>query len=397
MDVFYRYHQMFLNATKASFRRDLISKINWTDRMIGIKGARGVGKTTLLAQHITESFRNDQSALYVSMDNLAMKGMSLFEIAEQHYQSGGTHLFVDEVHKYVDWSFSLKNIYDLLPDLHVVFTGSSMLAIHKSQADLSRRAIIYELHGLSLREFINIELGLELPAYSLEEILTNHLEIAQTIASQVKILKTFGEYLEIGYYPFYLEGKSSYGLRLEQTINTILDVDLAYSIESNVENIYKLKKLLHSLANSVPFQPNISKLAGSFEFSRNSLNKYLYQLDEACLLTVLLDHGKFYSHISKPEKIYMHNPNLIYAFSNQSPNVGTIRETFFVNQMRNVYQINYVDKGDFLVNEKYIFEIGGKGKTYKQIADLPDSYIVSDELITGVKNKIPIWLFGFLY
>jgi uncharacterized protein len=397
MEVLYKFHQLFINSVKPRFLRTSMLDIDWNDRLIAIKGARGVGKTTFLAQHIKETFKSSTKALYITMDNLAMKGMSLFDIAEHHNQLGGTHLFIDEVHKYPDWSFAIKNIHDFITDLHVVFTGSSLLALQKSQADLSRRVVTYDMCGLSLREYINIELGKNFSAYTIEDIVENHIEIAYLIQRDFKILKHFNDYLKVGYYPFYLEGKSKYNQRLEQTVNTILDVDMPYYMDSSMLSIYKLKKFLHLLANSVPFQPNISKLSGSFELPRNTLNQYLYHLDEACLLSVLLDKGKFYSNISKPEKIYIHNPNLIYVFSVSEPNIGTVRETFFVNQVRNANQIHYSAIGDFLVNEKFVFEIGGKDKTYKQIANVAHSYIVSDDLTTGVKNKIPLWLFGFLY
>lgn len=397
METLYMHHQMFLQATRITFKRTVLEDIDWNDRLIAIKGSRGVGKTTLIAQHIIEQFKGDPRALYVSMDNLTIKSMSLFEIAQQHFNLGGTHLFIDEVHKYPDWSFAVKNIYDLIPQLNVVFTGSSMLAIHKSQADLSRRAIVYNLTGLSLREYINIETNNSFQKYSLEDVLHYHIDIAQSISKEIKVLKYFLEYLDYGYYPIYLEGKKKYAQKLQQIMNTILDVDLSYAMETNVHNIYKLKKFLTMLASSVPFEPNISKLAGSIEMPRNTLTQYIYSLDEAGIINVLLDSGKSYSSISKPEKLYMQNPNLLKIFTDQVPNKGTIREVFFANQLRNSNKINYTPKGDFLVNDKYIFEIGGKDKTYHQIANLPHSFIAADDVLTGVKNKVPMWLFGFLY
>ncbi len=396
MDLIYKNHQLFLKSISSSFERDIMD-IDWSDRLIAIKGARGVGKTTFLGQYIISKFKNSEKALYVSMDNLEMKSMSLFEIAENHINNGGTHLFLDEIHKYPDWSFAIKNIYDLLPKLNVVFTGSSLLAIHKSQADLSRRAIVYKMPGLSFREYLNIEHGKSFAPITLHDIINNHIELAREISNDELILKYFKEYLQYGYYPFFLEGKKKYAKKLEQVINTVMDVDLIYATDCSIQNVYKLKKFLHMLATGLPFEPNINKLAGSLEISRNTLNSLIYNLDEAGILNVLKDSGKAYSHISKPEKIYLENSNLLYAFNSENVNEGTIREVFFMNQLNHTHQVNYTKTGDFLVDEKYIFEVSGNAKTYKQIANLPDSYIVSDELLTGVRNRIPLWVFGFLY
>jgi uncharacterized protein len=397
MDLIYKSHQLFLKNTKTVFERSIMQEVDWTDRLIGIKGARGVGKTTFIAQHIKKEFKNSQAALYISMDNLELKSKSLFEIAEKHLNLGGTHLFVDEVHKYPDWSFALKNIYDLLPQLNVVFSGSSLLAIHQSKADLSRRTIMYQMPGLSLREYINIEYDKNLESINLDDILNNHIEIANDISNNLTIIKFLNEYLQYGYYPFFLEGKKKYNQRLQNIINTVLEVDMLYATDCSIQNVFKVKKFLHMIATSVPFEPNISKLAGSLEMSRNTLNNFIYYLDEADILNVLLSSGKSYSHISKPEKLYMDNTNLINAIHAEHGNEGTIREVFFLNQVKHKHQVNYSKHGDFLVSEKYTFEVGGKNKTYSQIANIENSFIVSDELITGLKNKIPLWLFGFLY
>jgi uncharacterized protein len=396
VEKLYDMHESYLKKTKSSFRRYLMDVINWDAKLIAIKGSKGVGKTTLILQYIKEHF-TEKEALYISMDSLIVKPYTLFEIAEHHVNRGGTHLFIDEIHKYSDWSREIKTIHDLFSDLHVVFSGSSVLQIYKSFADLSRRAVSYNLEGLSFREYLELETGHKFEQYQLEALLKNHINIAERITEKVNVFKYYENYLKHGYYPFYLEGVKDFNQKLENVINNSLDVDLPFMLEINVHNIFKIKKLLYILATHLPFQPNITKLAESLELNRNTLNNYLYYLSESNLLCLLTDAGKSYSTLSKPEKIYMQNTNLIFAISGAGVNKGTLRELYFLNQVSAKYDVNYTKNGDFIVANKYVFEIGGSQKSFSQIANLTDSYLAIDDVQIGRNQKIPLWLFGFLY
>lgn len=397
MDILYKLHQSYLNNLNITFRRDYLNKIDWGNRLLAVRGARGVGKSTLILQHITEAFGNRQEALYVSLDSTAIGEIQLYEVAMQHYENGGTHLFLDEIHKYENWSKAVKTIYDLIPQLHIVISGSSILHIHTSQADLSRRMVTYDLPGLSFREYLQIVEEVKLPSWTLEEVLEDHAELSASISKEIKVIPRFREYLEYGYYPFFLENISAYLLKLGATINQILEVDLPFCLGFDISNIFKIKKLVHHLASQVPFQPNISKLSGSMELSRSTLNNYIQNLEKACILNLLMDSSKSYSKISKPEKIFLNNTNLAHAIAPSFVNEGNQRETFFLNQLSIVHQVGYTKIGDFIVDEKYTFEIGGRNKNRKQIFDVPDAYIAADQLTTGMKDKVPLWLFGFLY
>lgn len=375
-----------------------MDEIDWSDRLIALKGARGSGKTTLLLQHIKEEFDNSNKALYVAMDQVSLTKYRIIDVAKYFVNLGGTHLFIDEIHKYEDWSKEIKSIYDLYPSLHLVITGSSILHLYSSEADLSRRMVSYDLHGLSFREYLNIELNTNLPVFSLEDICKNHLNIASEITVQrTDILHYFKDYLQHGYYPFYLENKTTYALKLQNTINLTLDIDLPYIEGVNVQNIFKIKKLIHLLAVQVPFQPNISKLAASLELARNTLTQYLYYLENACVLHLLTDANKSYGYLTKPEKVYLHNTNLAFALTPRNVNKGTMRETFACNQLSAIHQVHISKKADFLVDEHYTFEIGGDNKSLKQIHDVENSYVLADDLLLGGNRKIPLWLMGFLY
>ena len=374
-----------------------MNQIDWGNRMIGITGARGVGKTTLLLQHISQTFGYSGDVLYLTMDHIQLSGVSLLEIASYHTASGGTHLFIDEIHKSDNWSSELKTIYDLYPDLKLVFTSSSILEIYKGQADLSRRVILYDMNGLSFREFLQIEAGINLNSFTLTDIIEHHQEIAHNILNTgIKPLKYFKNYLNYGHYPFYLENISSYPIKLLNIINLSLEVDLVSIKKVDPVSVPKLKKLISILATSVPFQPNISKLAGSIEITRNTLLLYLQYLSQAKIVSLLQDSGSSYSYLAKPDKVLLHNTNLISCLQPNSANLGSIRETFFVNAVSDLHQINTSHQGDFMVEDKYHFEVGGAGKTNKQVAGLENSYLAIDDVEIGSKNKIPLWLFGFL-
>ncbi len=380
------------------FKRYLWDSINWNNRLIAIAGARGVGKTTLLLQYIKEYLSNElDKTLYVSLDNLYFNKTGLTEMAEDFAKRGGKFLFLDEVHKYPNWSTEIKNIYDNLPQLSIIFTGSSSLEIMKGQADLSRRIIIYRMNGLSFREFLELKHQLVFSKYTLEEIITNPLDISRRIVNQIKPVKYFEEYIAKGYYPFFVEDEQHYYQRIEHTIIQIIENDLPSLENIDYNSVYNLRKLLMVLAEIVPFKPNIMKLSRQIGINRDTLLKYLHWLERADLL-LLLGTDKFgISKMNKPEKIFLNNPNLAFALATNIANTGTIRETFFYNQLNENHQVNYSDKGDFLIDKKYLFEIGGKNKTNKQIAGIENAYIAADNIEYPDRNIIPIWMFGFLY
>lgn len=397
MDKLRQEHNQFLQNLVTSFHREIQQEIGWDERLLFIKGARGVGKTTLILQYIKQTYDFDTKALYVSMDSLNTANYTLLDIAKQHSNLGGTHLFIDEIHKYDRWSIELKNIYDLYQNLHVVVSGLSILDLYKGNADLSRRAITHVLQGLSLREFLNIQNDLVLQRYTLAEIIKDHVKIVHEILKVTNPLQYFKDYLAYGYYPFYLQGVKYFHQKLNNTINQIIEVDIPTLFNLEVSNISKIKKLLYHIATTAPFQPNSTKLAASLDLNRQTLNTYLQYLQEGQILQLLWDSTKAYSLISKPDKIYLQNPNLCHLVPSDQKNIGSLRETFFMNQVNTNHRISTAQKGDFLVDDIYIFEVGGEKKRFNQIADLPDSYLAIDNELIGTGNKIPLWLFGFLY
>ncbi len=404
MENLFREQQRLIAALSQT-KRYIYDRIDWSERCIGILGARGTGKTTLMLQHVRERYGTSDRALYISVDSPFFQAHDLFEFARDFHQLGGEVLLVDEIHKYPDWSVHVKAIYDSFPEMKVVFSGSSLLQITNQKADLSRRAIIFNLHGLSLREYINFTLDKEYPAYSLEEILSGHQQIAGAICKEIKPLREFRDYLQGGYYPFFLEGESFYKLKVREVINHILEVDLPFVNRIEPRQISKIKKLLYLLSTSVPFVPNIAKLAEATEISRPRLYEYLEKLQDARLLNLVRSQGRGYAVLTKPEKIFLENSNLMYAIADDV-NAGTLRELFFVNQVRNAGNIHpqliegtveLSGQGDFIVKGQYTFEIGGKGKGFKQIGGITDSFVVADDIEVGFKNKLPLWMFGFMY
>jgi hypothetical protein len=371
--------------------------INWEARLIGIKGARGVGKTTLLLQYIKKNLPIDKATLYVSLDSIWFTENTLSALADQFVKQGGNYLFLDEVHKYPNWSQELKNIYDDYPELKIVFTASSLLEILNARADLSRRAVVYTMQGLSYREYINLNLGLELPKYTLSEILDQHVSIASEINKKIKPLQYFAAYLHHGYYPFFQEVPELYFYRIEEVLNLILEIELPLLRKVEVAYIAKLRQLLQIISQSVPFVPNVSKLSERIGVNRNTFVSYLYFLEEAHITRNLYKDAKGITQLQKPNKIYLENTNFQYALSPDQANIGNIRETFFLNQVSVQHKLEYIDESDFLVDNQFIFEVGGKSKNDKQIKNLKQSYLVLDDLEYGIGNKIPLWLFGFLY
>ncbi|MEY4811707.1 MAG: hypothetical protein RLZZ462_580 [Bacteroidota bacterium] len=387
-----------LGATSTDFVRDTMYQVNWNARLIGLKGARGIGKTTLLLQYI-KLHLSDQldKTLYVSLDALWFNTNSLMDLVDEFSKKGGKYLFIDEVHKLQGWPQVLKNIYDENPHLNVVFTGSSLLEILNARADLSRRAVVYEMQGFSFREYLSIESGINFEILSLEQILNNHLQEAQKINQKMKPFQYFETYLKQGYYPFYREQPDLYEIRLGEVINMILEIELPQLRGVELAYITKVKQLLVIIAESVPFMPNVSKLSEKININRATLLSYLHYLSEIGLTHNLFKDSYGISRLQKPAKIYLENTNLIYLLAQQNANVGNVRETFFINQLNYKHSVTYAEQTDFKIDDIYYFEIGGKNKTNKQIATLENSYIVADDIEYGYQNKIPLWLFGFMY
>lgn len=397
MDTLYEKHLNRLKTLELNFVRSLSYQINWNARLIGIKGARGVGKTTMMLQYIKKTLPADNTSLYVSLDNIWFAENSLSGLVDSFVKRGGSHLFLDEVHKYPTWSQELKNFYDDYPQLKVVFTGSSLLEILNARADLSRRAIVYNMQGLSFREFLNMNYGLNFPVVSLKDILENHIELSNQILLQVKPLKHFSAYLKQGYYPFYNELPDLYHQRIEEVLNMILEIELPLMRSVEIAYIPKLKRMLQIISESVPFIPNISKLSERVGINRSTFLTYLHYLSEVKIINSIYRDTKGISLLQKPDKLLMENTNLIYALAPQNANKGNLRETFLVNQLGHMHTLQFSGQGDFLVDEKYTVEVGGKGKNRGQIQNLNQAYIASDDIEYGSSNKIPLWLFGFLY
>ncbi len=397
MEVLHEKFLRKLDQTPLNFSRSLIHEIHWEARLVGIKGARGVGKTTLMLQYIKQNLPQDQSTLYVSLDNIWFAANSLMALTDKFVKRGGRFLFLDEVHKYPNWSQELKNIYDDYPDLKVVFTGSSLLEILNARADLSRRAVIYSLQGLSFREYLNLTQGINLPIIRLAELLDKHQELAREIRKEVAPLAHFNAYLEAGYYPFFQEIPSLYLGRVEEVVNLILEIELPLLRKVEVAYVSKLKQLLQVIAQSVPFIPNVTKLSERIGVNRNTFITYLYFLQEANLTQHIYKDAKGITKMQKPDKLYLENTNLQFALGGNHTNTGNLRETFFVNQLNYAHTVEYAREGDFLIDHTYTFEVGGKNKTNKQIRTTDQSFVVADDLEIGLQEKIPLWLFGFLY
>ena len=388
-----------LAATDLRFKRYLHGQINWDTRMLGIKGARGTGKTTMLLQRIKETAGNNlDEVFYASLDNMWFQTHSAEDLVEFLYTRGVTRIYLDEVHKYRNWTVLLKNLYDNYPDLNIVYTGSAMLAIDNSKSDLSRRQSLYTLHGLSFREYLEYEGIISLPSMTLEEMLKNHICYAMNVTSAgIKVLKHFEQYLNEGYYPYYKEAGRDYLMRIGEVAQLVIDSDIS-AVEETItySTRQKIKKLMMVVAENVPLEPNINKLAASLESTRDQTLKMLYWLDRAALLWLLTDKPKDYKHLIGPKKIYLNNTNLMNALGSRVSK-GTQRETFFANQAGAVSDLLIPKQGDFLADGRYVFEVGGPHKTFDQIAGLPDSYLAIDDIETGNGNRIPLWLFGCLY
>ena len=397
MDRIYKTYGRLLAGTDLTFTRYLYEKINWDNRLIVIKGAKGVGKTTMLLQHILRAFTDKQKALYVSLDHIWFANHSVLDLAEYHYTHGGTHLFLDEVHKYKGWQQEVKNLYDSYPGLHVVVTGSSMLRIEESlTGDLSRRHRQYTMEGLSFREYLLLEQVAQIPVLSLDTVLTDHFVQASQITSKVKVLQHFERYLETGFYPFYREEGDGIADRLQQVIDTIVTSEIPAVSNIEYDSVYKAKLLLAVLAESSPYTLNISALSKALQSSRNNVLKLLDLMDKASLLRRLYSADSGMNMLTKPEKILFGNTNLMYCLSPKA-DVGTMRETYLASQLSVAHRLSMPNQGDLVADGRWLFEVGGKNKGFSQIKGIENSYVVSDDIDIGHGSKIPLWLFGLLY
>ena len=380
------------------FHRHLMGEIDWRDRLICITGPRGTGKTTLMRQHMKERFGSGSTAaVYASLDDLWFARHSVKELAGYLYDRGYTHLFLDEVHHLgKDWALHLKNVCDQYRNLNVVYSGSSMLQLEKAGGDLSRRQAVYALETMSFREYLALEGVMVRPALTLDEILTNHVRLASEIEGTTRILAHFDRYRAVGCYPFYRESHAKFGERLAQTVNAVLEIDYPAIDDVSQDTIRKARRMLMILAESCPQTPNMSALYRELCTGRDQGLKMLKALQRAGLLSLVDAKGLKLGDMSKPEKIYVSNANLMRALVPR-PDPGTERETFFFSQIRKDHSVAYTGVGDFVIDGKMTFEIGGRKKGYSQIAELPDSYVVNDGVSVGRGNKIPLWLFGFLY
>ena len=393
--LYENYHRKIAKIS-LDFKRYLYSQINWDARMIGIKGPRGIGKTTLLLQHILENYDDIDQTLYVSLDDLWFATHSLIDLVDWADRHGIDRLYLDEVHRYKHWSETLKNIYDNYPDMRIVYTSSSLLALDNGKVDLSRRQTLYTLFGLSFREFLEFEKVYRMSPLTLDVLLRNHVKLAMEITKKVKIAPLFEAYLRHGYYPFYRDAGNDFSVRLRETVAVTIDDDLPAVENVSYETIQKVKRLLMIICENVPFEPNMSDLWKQLATNNELGLHMLYALDKAQILSLLTEKAKSYKYLYKPEKIFLNNTNLMHALC-PKVDVGNKRETFFQNQLAVTGDVNAPRKGDFLIDGQFLFEVGGKNKTFDQIKDVPDSFLAVDETEIGYGNRIPLWMFGLLY
>jgi len=386
--LFEQFHKL-IRETNTGFFRYIYTEINWKNRMIGLIGPRGVGKTTLVLQHIKKNL-NPEETLYVTAEDFYFADNKLVDLADAFVKRGGKYLFVDEIHKHKEWSKELKLIYDYHPELHVVFTGSSVMDIKKGASDLSRRAVMYNLQGLSFREYLQLFHQTAVRSYSLDEVLAHKAELPGVKHP----LPLFEDYLKRGYYPFALE--ENFELKLQQIVNQTLETDIPLFAGMNISTGRKLKQLLAIIAKSVPFKPNMTSIANALSASRNNIADYCLFIEEAGMIAQLRDATGGIKGLGKVDKIYLDNTNLIYSLANDNSNTGNIRETFFLNQLRVKYDVIVSPIADFMIGD-YTFEVGGKNKGLKQIQGMDKAFIVKDDIELGYLNTIPLWQFGLTY
>ena len=399
MEELFAKQEAILRATSLDIVRGYMSQIHWEAPMLCLRGARGVGKSTLLRQYVKQHFpAGSEEVLYCTLDSVYFSSHSILEVAERFHQHGGRLLILDEVHKYHAWSREVKEIADLYPDMQVFLSGSSMLNLLDGDADLSRRCVGYNMPGLSLREYLQFYKGIELEAHTLDEILENPKGIAAGINEACCPLQHFHDYLRFGYYPYYLHNAIDYYTLIEQTLNYVIEVELPLLRGVDILKHRKLKALMSVLSHMVPYEVDITKLAANIGAGRNTVIGYLRDLSDAGMLNLLYSDLLSVKKLQKPDKIYLNNPNLQYALGGAQTNPGTVRECFAINQLMQRHTVEYgKQNGDFKVDGRITLEIGGKGKNFNQIADVENSYIFADDMEMPRGNKLPLWLLGFMY
>ena len=399
METLFAKQNRLLSLTSTKIVREIMNTINWDARLIAIRGARGVGKTTTMLQYIKLHYpAYSHEALYCSLDSVYFSNHSLITLGEDFYKSGGKHLFLDEIHKYPTWSQEIKELYDLYPDMRIVISGSSLLNILNGDADLSRRCIPYSMQGLSFREYLMFYHNINIKPQKLESILENPTSICAEVNEKCRPLPLFKDYLQHGYFPYYMQNMVDYYTTIEQVANFVIETELPLLCNVDPGNVRKIKALLGIIASSVPFEVDIAKLSTAIGIHRNTTIAYLTDLAKADLLTLLYSDLLSVKKMQKPDKIYLENANMIYALAAKDIKIGTVRETFVINQLKYQHEVEYGKQtGDFKVDSKYLFEVGGSDKTFKQIADIPQSYILADDIEFPYGNKLPIWAIGFLY
>ena len=401
MEKLFERHDAYISTISMDYVRDMMQRINWDARLIVIRGPKGVGKSTLMKQYIKSHFdADDRHVLYCSADTNYFSTHTLVDVADTFVKRGGKWLFIDEVHKYTGWSREVKEIYDLHPDLHIILSGSSLIQINDGQADLSRRILIYDMPGLSLREFIRLDQGLDIESTTLDQLLTSPNQYCRKVMSLCRPLEHFANYRRFGYYPFFLEGKEAYYDKVENVINYIVDVELPKHRGIDVGNTRKIKALLQVISQMTPYEVDIAKLSKTTGIMRTTVLKYLTHLEEACLIRRLFTDLKNVTDLQKPDKVYLDNTNLLYTLSPEKPEIGTVRETFFANQLASAgHKVEYAGykRGDFRVDDAIVIEVGGQDKGFSQISGQENAYVAADDIESAYMGKIPLWAFGFLY
>lgn len=403
MDALFRKSDRLLVNTRTKIIRDKMDEIHWNAQLVSIMGAKGVGKSTLIKQYLKQNYAlGDRRVLYCSADTVDFSIRTLVSLADEFVMRGGELLVIDEIHKYhpgsSDWSREIKEIYELYPNLKMIVSGSSLLQLKEGDADLSRRAIKYTMPGLSFREALRFYHGLSFPIWSLEDILTHPYDLWQTVTEKCKPVALFKDYLEKGYYPFLLEGEGEYYTKIEQVVNYIIETELPRICKVDITNVRKLQALISMICSEVPFELNANKIAAALEIGRDTVVEYLKYLGDAKVLNLLYSDKKKIGKLSKPDKVYLENPNILYALAPTKVEIGTLRETFAIGSLSESHNVEYGKaQGDFKVDGKYTFEIGGRSKDFSQIAGIKDSYVFADDWDMPDGAKLPLWMLGFLY